>query len=433
MKAVIMAAGYDPRMKHLAGIPKCLQKVAGKTILDHQIESLHDCGIHDIIVVVGFGQRLIREHCGPRVAYIENPDFSSTNSVFSLWLARQHCQEGYIHLNADLVFEKEVLRRVIESPQAAAFGFDRKYDFTSDMQKIVMIGDRIVHHDHNVSTDIAHGEAVGPVKISPSFAQEVFRRIERELAAGNKQSRVYSLFSEVAKCCPIYGVDITGLKWYEVDTPEDLEMAEKVFGKKIPFLVMMFGNPATGKTHTSRSLQEYCSHFSRTSLISTFNIREELGLIDLYSAEEREAIYQAIMERVRLVMEWKNSNVILDGNFNKFEIRKKIYEAAAKYGYQVFVIDCQVSSEEVIRHRLEQRRTLPKSLEHAAATMDLYHLIKQSTEPLNLEMKEKYPLNILTVNTEHETLSLDYSADSSISDNLSIIQNGTKYGFQKVK
>jgi len=199
-----------------------------------------------------------------------------------------------------------------------------------------------------------------------------------------------------------------------------------------PFVVVMFGNPATGKTYTSRALQEHCSNFNRTALLSTFSIREELGLVNLYSSSERETIYAEIINRANSVMRVGTSNVILDGNFNKSSRRKAIYDIATKYGYQIFVIHCDVTNNTVIEQRLEQRKKMPKSLEHASSTIDLYNLIKDTSEPLEVDLKNGAVINIVKVNSELQSVVVDHVSEPHTSHNLETILNGVKYGFGKV-
>lgn len=437
MNVIILAAGIPKKMGIVEEPPQCLVEVQGKKIIDYQLEALQDCGITDVYVVVGYEKEKIQAYLGNRVKYIENPDFQNTRSAYSLWLAREECKEGFLYLNADLVFEKEILKRVLDSPHANAFAFDRKYDFSSDMHKIVMLGERIIHHNHRISNDLAHGEAVGPVKISAVFAQEVLKACEEAVSAGNKKKSVYDILSDTAKVLPMHGVNITGLKWCEIDTSEDLVLAEKIFGQRIPFVTLLYGNPATGKTTTSRALQEYCSQFHRTSLISTSSIREELGLVDLYSAEERKAVYDTLMERAATVMRWKNVNLVLDGNFSKFAARKKIYDLAQEHGYQVFLVQCTVAHESVILQRLEKRKPLQKQtehqkeMEHAAAALELYQMIHQTSDSLDEEKKMQLPLAILSANTEKNTVQLTHNTHTFAGDTLSLLQNGIQYGFAR--
>jgi predicted kinase len=280
-----------------------------------------------------------------------------------------------------------------------------------------------------VSSDIAHGEAVGPVKVCKEFAAEVLNMIDADVSVGRMKNTIYNVFNDIAKYIPIYGANITGLRWCEVDTTEDLELAQKMFGEKTPFVVLMYGYPATGKTTMSRALQEYCSQFGRTSLISTFNLREELGLVDLYSVDERTAIYSEMMERVTKVMSWKKSNVILDGNFNKFDVRQKIYDAARKQGYQVFVVHCSVENREEINRRVEKRKSLSRNMEHGAANLNLYELIKNTTDDLSKDIMGVPQMSVIKVDTH--TDAIEISQVGMMTENVSMIQNGVKLGLVK--
>jgi len=90
MKAIILAAGASKRMMFLtANLPKCLLKIGDKSIIEHQIASLHHYGLDEIVVVTGFCEDKIKETCGDSVRYISNPIFGKTNSIYSLWLAKK--------------------------------------------------------------------------------------------------------------------------------------------------------------------------------------------------------------------------------------------------------------------------------------------------------------------------------------------------------
>lgn len=54
-RAIIMAAGKGTRMRPITNtIPKPLVKVNGKRMIDTVIGALHEQGIHEIYVVVGY-------------------------------------------------------------------------------------------------------------------------------------------------------------------------------------------------------------------------------------------------------------------------------------------------------------------------------------------------------------------------------------------
>ena len=55
MKAIILAAGKGTRLRPFNETkPKCLVELAGKSLLQHQLDTLSKCGITDIHVIGGY-------------------------------------------------------------------------------------------------------------------------------------------------------------------------------------------------------------------------------------------------------------------------------------------------------------------------------------------------------------------------------------------
>lgn len=57
--AIILAAGKGSRMH--SNMPKVLHMLAGKPLVHHVLDACWDAGIHDIVVVVGYGHEAVRE------------------------------------------------------------------------------------------------------------------------------------------------------------------------------------------------------------------------------------------------------------------------------------------------------------------------------------------------------------------------------------
>jgi bifunctional UDP-N-acetylglucosamine pyrophosphorylase/glucosamine-1-phosphate N-acetyltransferase len=60
--AVVLAAGKGTRMK--SDLPKVLHELAGKTLLDHVLDTVDSAGVGRTVVVVGHKADLVRETCG---------------------------------------------------------------------------------------------------------------------------------------------------------------------------------------------------------------------------------------------------------------------------------------------------------------------------------------------------------------------------------
>jgi L-glutamine-phosphate cytidylyltransferase len=230
MKAIILAAGPGSRMlPHTQHRPKCLMKIGGHPILHYQLAALRHCGIHDINIVVGYLADRIREHVTVPVTFIDNREYATTGSSYSLWRAREVMQDGFVYLNSDLVFHPDMLRALLEAPAQNAVIVDRQVHLTSDMQKAEMNGDRIVRMGKHLAAETAAAEVVGPVKFGAAGARRIIGFLERLVAAGDRNRWAYEVFGLVAEELEFTGVDNPGCFWAEVDTPsEALEANQRI-------------------------------------------------------------------------------------------------------------------------------------------------------------------------------------------------------------
>ena len=97
-QATILAAGYGLRMVPInTEEPKGLLEVHGEPLIERIIKQLHEVGITDIKIVVGFMKEhyeyLIDEY---DVDLIVNPYYSTRNNIYSLYLVKDRIANGYI-------------------------------------------------------------------------------------------------------------------------------------------------------------------------------------------------------------------------------------------------------------------------------------------------------------------------------------------------
>lgn len=111
-KAVIMAAGLGNRMHPVTlTIPKPLVKVNGVRMIDTVIRGLHQNGIIEIYIVVGYLKEkfasLPQEY--PGVQLIENPYYDSCNNISSLYVAREHLENVMILDGDQIIYNPKIL------------------------------------------------------------------------------------------------------------------------------------------------------------------------------------------------------------------------------------------------------------------------------------------------------------------------------------
>lgn len=117
-RAIIMAAGKGERMHPVTlTTPKPLVRVNGVRMIDTVIGALHENGIYEIIVVVGYLKEKFQvlEEEYPGVKLVENPYYDTCNNISSLYVARKYLEDAIIMDGDQMIYNTEIL-----SP-----GFDR--------------------------------------------------------------------------------------------------------------------------------------------------------------------------------------------------------------------------------------------------------------------------------------------------------------------
>ena len=222
MKAIIMAAGVGRRLHKLnMNKPKCLITAGSETLIRRSVNLLTSKGIGDITVIVGYKADLIRSELNNDVTYFENPYFQTTNSILSLWYARDILEENVLLLNGDLYYEHSILDYAINQTNAVVMladstridNADYRFGFTG--KQINLFG----KHLTNQETD---AEYVGIVRIDKGFIKTFKQTLKKMIAAG--KSNIWwedVLYSFISKQVPIHFFDVAGTFWTEVDTLQD--------------------------------------------------------------------------------------------------------------------------------------------------------------------------------------------------------------------
>lgn len=227
MQAVILAGGVGSRLEKLtSGRPKCLVEIGGRPLIIHQLEALSDHGVGPVLMVVGYRHEAIREVVGQRVEYLLNERFQETNSLYSLWLAREWVKGPFVLLNSDLFCDPEIFSRLLEEP-----GTVLVYDSTSsrgrEQTKVAIRERRVVDLGKDLPPASARGESLGLLKFDDEGAKALVAVAEQLVGQGEEKAWVIEATRAVCRTVPVYGVNIAGLPWTEVDFPHDLEVARR--------------------------------------------------------------------------------------------------------------------------------------------------------------------------------------------------------------
>ncbi|MBI3403104.1 MAG: isocitrate lyase/phosphoenolpyruvate mutase family protein [Acidobacteria bacterium] len=128
VKAVILAAGFDRRLMPLvADRPKAMLEVKGKPILERQVDALQQAGVRPIAVVRGYKKEQITI---PNVRYYDNDAFEESGELESLLRAGAELSGAVIVMYGDILFDKNILDRLLQSDEDIALVCDRSWPDT---------------------------------------------------------------------------------------------------------------------------------------------------------------------------------------------------------------------------------------------------------------------------------------------------------------
>jgi choline kinase len=222
MKAIIMAAGVGKRLYALnINKPKCLINIGSTTLIHRSVNLLLSKGISDITVIVGFKGHLIRNELNNDVAYFDNPDFHKTNSIKSLWYAKDLLEDDVLLLNGDLYYEHDILDYAINQTNPVVMLADSTRIDNADY-RFGFSGNQINRFGKHLSNQETDGEYIGIVRIDQSFIKTFKQALEEMIISG--KSNVWwedVLYSFIEKNIPIHYFDVAGTFWSEVDTLQD--------------------------------------------------------------------------------------------------------------------------------------------------------------------------------------------------------------------
>jgi len=120
LKAVVLAAGQGTRMGPLTrNTPKVMLPIANKPLLYHVIQSAHDAGIRDFVLVVGYGEKIIKEYfkdgslMGVRIEYVhQEKQLGTADAIGS---AEGMVDERFLVLNGDIIVSSSHIKKLIGS------------------------------------------------------------------------------------------------------------------------------------------------------------------------------------------------------------------------------------------------------------------------------------------------------------------------------
>jgi NDP-sugar pyrophosphorylase family protein len=243
--ALLLAAGIGSRLAPLTDArPKCLVCVSEEPILERLIGCLDGLGFERLVVVIGYRAEMIRNYLGESfggiaVEYIVSPLFATTNTLYSLWLARRVIDEPFLLVESDVVFDEPLLAPLLQADRIAV---SRQLPWMSGTTVTLDANGKVravyppppgVYDQH--CTDPDHFMAVNICSLARGTWAEVRKRLDRYVAAGRTGGFYDSVFEEMTAdgSMALEAVIFPTEQWYEVDRPVDRDAAELMFPRRL--------------------------------------------------------------------------------------------------------------------------------------------------------------------------------------------------------
>jgi mannose-1-phosphate guanylyltransferase len=217
MKAVVLAGGYGKRLRPLTDEkPKPLLPVAGKPIIEWQIQWLVKHGVKQFIIATGYKKELMVEWASQSsdkfgveiLVSIEKEPMGTGGAIKRL---REFLKENFLVVNGDILTNLDVsllkggeVATIALVPLKSPFGVVKTED-----NKVVEFVEKPILEDHWINAGVY------------TFAPRIFDYLPEK---GDLEKET---FPRLAKGGLIFGVKFPKVYWRSIDSMKDLEEASQ--------------------------------------------------------------------------------------------------------------------------------------------------------------------------------------------------------------
>ena len=202
--AVISCAGVGSRLG--LNRPKCLVELNGRKLIDYQMELLK--GVADVRVIVGFKELDVIDYVRkirPDTTFVRNPDYATTSNSYSLYLATRDLRQPFVSIDGDMIISPRDFKGFLAESAKA---------------KENIIGITPAKTTEAIFVRLDKKRRIVEFTRSPALSHEwcgvAYLRDIRI------KSQASFLFNQFINRLPLRSFE---LACYEIDTPEDLDLA----------------------------------------------------------------------------------------------------------------------------------------------------------------------------------------------------------------
>jgi choline kinase len=236
---VILAAGIGSRLAPLThDQPKCLTDLNGQPLIIRVVEQfLRHSAVSQITVIEGhLGEQIVGalSGYGPRVNTVHNDIYLTSNNLYSFTLAKSRLVEDHVLalLNGDCAYDDDVIDAVVASSAPTSEVVADCGTYMEESMKVTLgINGYINGIAKTITEADSYATSVDLYRLVPGDKEALLRKAQSifDNAGLNTWTEVALAECFADGSITAIPLDISGKRWYEIDTLEDLSAAQQLF------------------------------------------------------------------------------------------------------------------------------------------------------------------------------------------------------------
>lgn len=237
---VLLGAGLGARLRPLTNDrPKCAVSIAGEPLARRMLRQFANRGVRHATVVVGHFAERAQELIGNQVddmavAFIENADYATTNTMYSTLLAINALSDGGFLVEGDIVAADSVIDRLVGSDSTRSHwavdawtsGHTGSRLWTSGSKRITK---QEIHRAHTPTAVKNAWKSSGMLRLTSATAKQLGQFLKNE-----PDHNIYydDVIGKHLDALEIDVLDLESAPWIEIDDLHDMAEARDLFEDK---------------------------------------------------------------------------------------------------------------------------------------------------------------------------------------------------------
>lgn len=227
---IILAAGVGSRLyPYTFNTPKCLIPIkAEQTLLEYTVNKFY--GRTNITIVVGYEYDQIVSKYNKNCKIVYNPFYSITNSIASLWMAKDSFGDTTIVINSDIFLEDCIINDILDMSKTDYILCDSSKKYQDTDYKISVDNDKVIYMSKVLDSHDYFGEYSGVTKLSKANANLLINTMQKMIFNGEHDTWYETSIVRMIQNdnLQLGYTDIKGKLWAEIDTVEDLKRLKEL-------------------------------------------------------------------------------------------------------------------------------------------------------------------------------------------------------------